>query len=324
MSNETFAPRPNPAAAGLARDETPLPAWRRLRQDDSRGLATAATDLGCAFPPPEEGFEEDDHFIYLPVSVLIRPPYGREEDATRQETIIFALGEDQLVTLEPRGGYAPFDRAPAILRRRPELARGAHGIMYALVQATNSSGHQIVEFASTALEGMAPQIRAVTDGVDADGREIGTDDIARALGDLNAKEELISRIQEGQLLLERAARYLRLEVDNADHALREQLDTLISDIQSVKEHAGFEHDKVRYLQQSVTASLNAKQNQVVKVFTIITAVFLPPTLIASLYGMNFAVMPELSWKWGFVFTIGLTLGAALLPLWYIKRKGWLR
>ena len=71
-------------------------------------------------------------------------------------------------------------------------------------------------------------------------------------------------------------------------------------------------------------SLNVRQNQVVKVFTIITAVFLPPTLIATFYGMNFSVMPELSWEWGFTATILLTLLAALLPLWYIKRKGWLR
>ncbi|MGH8489636.1 MAG: CorA family divalent cation transporter [Gammaproteobacteria bacterium] len=70
--------------------------------------------------------------------------------------------------------------------------------------------------------------------------------------------------------------------------------------------------------------LNIKQSQIVKVFTIITAVFLPPTLVATLYGMNFAVTPELSWKHGFSFSMLLTLLAALLPLIYIKRKGWLR
>lgn len=320
MSNEIVSPRPNLAAKGVVRDGLILPHWRRLQHDETPALAAAASEIGCVFPPAEDGFEEDEHFIYLPVSVLIRDP----DDMVRQASIIFGLGEGELVTLEPRGGYPPFDRAPAILKRRPELQHNAHGVMYALLQATNSAGHQVIEYASTALEGMNAQIHAVTAGVDKDGREINTDDIARSLNDLNAKEELISRIQEGQLLLERAARYLRLEVGSTDHELREQLDMLISDIGSVKEHAGFEHDKVRYLQQSVTASLNAKQNQVVKVFTIITAVFLPPTLIASLYGMNFAVMPELSWEYGFVFTIGLTLGAALLPLWYIKRKGWLR
>lgn len=62
---------------------------------------------------------------------------------------------------------------------------------------------------------------------------------------------------------------------------------LIADIDGVKQHASFEHDKVRYLQQSVMTWLDVKQNQIVKVFTIITAVFLPPTLIATFYGMNF-------------------------------------
>ena len=68
----------------------------------------------------------------------------------------------------------------------------------------------------------------------------------------------------------------------------------------------FEHDKVRYLQQASMGILNMQQNQIVKVFTILTAVFLPPTLVGTMYGMNFAHMPELSWKWGFPVTILLT------------------
>ncbi|OCF89445.1 hypothetical protein AW168_17150 [Nocardia brasiliensis] len=99
---------------------------------------------------------------------------------------------------------------------------------------------------------------------------------------------------------------------------------LIADIDGVKQHAGFEHDKVRYLQQSVMTWLDVKQNQIVKVFTIITAVFLPPTLIATFYGMNFTWMPELEWQHGFLATTLMTLVAAVIPLAYIKRKGWLR
>jgi magnesium transporter len=70
--------------------------------------------------------------------------------------------------------------------------------------------------------------------------------------------------------------------------------------------------------------LNVKQNQIVKVFTIITAVFLPPTLIATFYGMNFTWMSELDWQQGFLVTTLMTLVAALIPLAYIKHKGWLR
>lgn len=304
--------------AGLVPDQASLaPVWRRLRSDDAAGLGRAAADLGCRFPPPEEGYEEDAAFIYLPVSVL-----AREGHDVRQDQIAFALGDAVLVTREPAEGFVPFDRALAILRRRPGIPRTAHGVMYALLQAANSASNQILELASAALEGMNRKIRQIAEGYDDAGRELTTDDIGETMAELNDREELVSRILESQLLLARAARYLRAEVEDVE--LRGQIETLISDIQSIKEHAGFEHDKVRYLQQSVMTSLNVRQNQVVKVFTIITAVFLPPTLIATFYGMNFAVMPELSWEWGFTATILLTLLAALLPLWYIKRKGWLR
>ncbi len=138
---------------------------------------------------------------------------------------------------------------------------------------------------------------------------------------LNEKEDLILHCIESQLTLARTVRYLSGEVDNRSEADLQALVTeLAGDVAGIKEHAAFEHEKVRYLQGAVTNVLNIKQNQIVKVFTIITAVFLPPTLV----GMNFAVMPQLSWKHGFIYSMMLTLGAALLPLLYIKRRGWLR
>ncbi len=137
-----------------------------------------------------------------------------------------------------------------------------------------------------------------------------------------ARCETLSRVQESQLKLARAARHLRAETVDADIAQR--LDVLIADINGVKQHAGFEHDKVRYLQQAIMTSLDVKQAQIVKVFTIITAVFLPPTLIASFYGMNFTHMPELDRPYGFTLTVLVTLVAAVIPLAYIKRRGWLR
>jgi magnesium transporter len=138
------------------------------------------------------------------------------------------------------------------------------------------------------------------------------------------KEELYSRCLESQLSLACAARYLDAEVPESETELQSALQSLRGDINNVKEHAALEHDKVRYLQNAGLTSLNVKQNQIVKVFTIITAVFLPPTLVATFYGMNFSVMPELSWKHGFPASILLTLVSATLPLLYVKRKGWLR
>lgn len=293
--------------------------WLRLRRGDGAALAHAAAVHGCRFPAADDVFEEDARFLYLPVASLVRD--GSE---VRQQTVIFALGDDVLITLEPADGFAAFDRAPAMLARRPDLGAGRAAVMYVLLLALNANTDHVLGLASGALEGVNDRIRMIAEGVDETGQSIDSSDIHDAMADLNDKEELISRIQESQLLLERAARYLRLEIGGEARDLRQYVETLISDIASVKEHAGFEHDKVRYLQNSVMTSLSVKQNEIVKVFTIITAVFLPPTLVATFYGMNFAVMPELAWKHGFSFTIVLTLLAALLPLIYIKKKGWLR
>lgn len=293
--------------------------WLRLNAGDADGLARAQGELRCRFPLLAEGYEEDDHYVYLRITTMVRAG-----DEVRQETVLLALGDDILVTLEDGAGLPSFDRGLATLRRKPEFAADPRGVLYVLLRAMNTASEQIVELASASLEAMNAQIGLIMNGVDERGREIGVSDISGAMVELNDSEELVSRIQEGQLLLERAARYLRLDLSPEGAELWRHVEILLSDIASVKERAGFEHSKLRYLQNSVMTSLNVKQNQIVKVFTIITAVFLPPTLVATFYGMNFAVMPELAWKHGFPATIVLTLLAALLPLIYIKQKGWLR
>ena len=102
-------------------------------------------------------------------------------------------------------------------------------------------------------------------------------------------------------------RYLSDEVDNrTEQELQVLVNELAGDVAGTKEHAKFQHERVRYLQTAVTNVLNIKQNEIIKVFTIVTAVFLPPTLIGTLYGMNFAVMPELSWQHGFIYAMCLT------------------
>jgi magnesium transporter len=69
--------------------------------------------------------------------------------------------------------------------------------------------------------------------------------------------------------------------------------------------------------------INIEQNSIVKIFTVAAVIFLPPTLVASLYGMNFAHMPELQWKWGYPFSIGLMIASVVVPFVYCRRKGWL-
>jgi magnesium transporter len=69
--------------------------------------------------------------------------------------------------------------------------------------------------------------------------------------------------------------------------------------------------------------INLEQNKIIKIFSIAAVVFLPPTLVASIYGMNFRVLPELAWPWGYPFALGLMLLSGIAPYWIFKRKGWL-
>lgn len=293
--------------------------WVTAPADDLAAVARASAAHGVDFATAAGRVWEADDFVYLPVTVLLRDA-GR----LRRVAVIFALGDDVLVTYQPERHFPPFDKAVARMRRTPDLARTPQGVMHALLYALNEASERVIDRASDDLENMAEEIEQVTHGVDHLGRDIGVTDMQATIGSLNDAEQVVSRCQETQLSLARAARYLRTEIPPDETRLAQLVEVLVADIEGVKEHASYEHDKVRYLQQSIMTSLDVKQNQIVKIFTIITAVFLPPTLIATFYGMNFTVFPELDWEYGFPAAIGMTLIAALLPLIYIKRRGWLR
>ncbi|MEU5978320.1 CorA family divalent cation transporter [Streptomyces sp. NPDC047315] len=293
--------------------------WMQVPAGDAAALAKAERATGVDFAAAGDRVWEGDTFVYLPIAINVR-----SGTTVRRERLVFALGDDVLVTLQPEVPFPPFDKALARLRRLPHLAQSAHGVMYALLYALNEAQERVIDYASDALEAMSDEITLATDGYDDRGREIGVGNMQDTIARMNSAEEIVSRSQESQLLLARAARHLRAEAEGRTPALAPLIDVLIDDINGVKEHASYEHDKVRYLQQSIMTSLDVKQNQIVKVFTIITAVFLPPTLIATFYGMNFTNMPELTWKHGFLVTTLLTFVAALIPLWYIRRRGWLR
>lgn len=291
--------------------------WTQLRSDDTRALAEARTGLRADFSPVDSHVWESDEYVYLPVTVN-----ALRHDELERDSIIFALSETHLVTSQPDVPYPPFDKALARMRRTPHLITSPHGVFYALLYALNEASEKIIDHASSLLEDMADDIAGAISGTGERGREVGAAAMQETMMRMNDTEEIVSRVQESQLLLARAARHLRAEV--RDHDLAALVDTLTADIDGVKQHASFEHDKVRFLQQSIMTSLDVKQNQIVKAFTIITAVFLPPTLIATFYGMNFTYMPELTWEHGFLSTTLLTLVAALIPLSFIKWKGWLR
>ncbi len=102
-----------------------------------------------------------------------------------------------------------------------------------------------------------------------------------------------------------------------------RLRIIIKDISSLIEHANFNFTRLEYLQNSFLGLINIEQNKVIKIFTVVSMVFMPPTLIASIYGMNFQVMPELNWMIGYPLAISLMALSSVVMLAVSKRKKWL-
>ncbi|MHC8367530.1 CorA family divalent cation transporter [Pseudomonas sp. ZT5P21] len=295
--------------------------WLEVNAPTVEERASLQQRFGIETSPKISSVVEDGHFLYMRSKLLALDVNG----APHFGGVTFVLGEQVVAILCDDADFRPFDVALQRLRRKPANTQSPKAVLRVLLQMANDGADAVIDRIADELEKSAEEISEISDGYNASGKELGVPDLIDTMRALNDKEELISLCIEAQLSLARAVRYLSGEVDNVTEAdVQGLVNELTADVAGVKEHAYFEHEKVRYLQNAVTNILNIKQNQIVKVFTIITAVFLPPTLVGTFYGMNFAVMPELSWEHGFIYSMGLTLSAAVLPLVYIKRKGWLR
>lgn len=177
---------------------------------------------------------------------------------------------------------------------------------------------QKVENHADGLEDLLRALEAVSHMVleveDAD-LEDAIEDLAR-LEDSNGKMRLC--LMDTQRDISFLLRRLRKEADLSDR-LRETL----RDIETLMSHTSFVSDKINFLMDSTRGFINLEQNQIIKIFSIAAVVFLPPTLVASIYGMNFRFMPELQWLMGYPWALGLMVISGVAPYWFFKRKGWL-
>ncbi|MBQ7531688.1 MAG: magnesium/cobalt transporter CorA [Paludibacteraceae bacterium] len=114
-----------------------------------------------------------------------------------------------------------------------------------------------------------------------------------------------------------------LKCDFFPEELQPRLTMIIKDINSLFEYTRFGFDRLDYLQDTFLGLVNIEQNKIIKIFTVVNVIFLPPTLIASMYGMNFTNMPELDWRFGYPFSIGLMIVFTLIVLLIFRLKKWL-
>jgi len=112
-----------------------------------------------------------------------------------------------------------------------------------------------------------------------------------------------------------------LKSDKYKASLKNDVTIMLKDIKSLVDYTDFNFQRLDYLQNVFVGLLSIQQNKVIKIFTIVNVIFLPPTLIASIYGMNFQIMPELNWEYGYGVSVILMICSSILPIYIFKRKG---
>ncbi|MCQ2333106.1 MAG: magnesium/cobalt transporter CorA [Paludibacteraceae bacterium] len=171
---------------------------------------------------------------------------------------------------------------------------------------------------------------------DADMIEDTTDLITKLSSDINASdhvdEEVLIQIKDLQekvtIIRQNIMDKQRvisnfLKCDFFPEELQPRLTMIIKDINSLFDYTRFGFDRLDYLQDTFLGLVNIEQNKIIKIFTVVNVIFLPPTLVASMYGMNFDIMPELHWRFGYLFAIGLMIVFTLIVLLIFKLKKWL-
>jgi magnesium transporter len=145
------------------------------------------------------------------------------------------------------------------------------------------------------------------------------------LRELGQTGDLISKQRESLVSIERMLLFVTATYRAAkvDKELRDQMRTVLRDLQSLEEHATFQANKIQFLLDATLGLVNLEQNNIIKLFSVMAVVFMPPTLIASIYGMNFKYIPELEWRAGYPLALLLMIFAAVMPYFFFRWKRWL-
>ena len=293
------------------------PVWVDLKSPTIDEKALVHARFGIAIPDDivDDDLEESARFYEEDNGELhIRSDFLIDDDvAPRNVRAAFILYQQVLFSVHDED--LPVFRLLRLRARRiPALIEDAKDVLLKLYDAD-------AEYSADALEGIYDSLEAVGAGVlkqDVDDKAAGA-----ALAAIAKEEDLNGRIRRNVMDTRRAVSFMmRSRMLNAEQF--EEARQILRDIDSLDSHTAFLFDKINFLLDATVGFININQNKIIKIFSVASVALLPPTLIASLYGMNFKNMPELDWSFGYPFAIVLMVVSVAVPLVYFRRKGWLR
>lgn len=262
-------------------------------------------------------YREDDA-LFLTANFL----YGVDSGDYSSTAITFVLTNTTLVTVRYASPKAFTVFAARAQRQPAALLTSADAVMLHLFEQIVDRLADILERVGADMDRASQRtFRAARANIKANRRD---DQLKETLITLGQVGEVTTRTSETLLGLNRILAFVSAEkaiaVRKENQAL---IKTLVRDVRSLVDHANFLNSKAQFLLDAVLGVINVEQNAIIKTFTVASVALMPPTLIASIYGMNYVNMPELKWEYGYPLAIALMIGSAILPVWYFRRKGWL-
>lgn len=264
---------------------------------------------------PSELIYAENGARYMTARILC----SSDSDAPRLADVSFILTDRALVTVrydEPRSFVLFHNRAakPGGCGRQPEA------VLDGLIEA-------IVDRAAEILRQLGDKIDKVSAKVfQANGQDVEQGGAFRPIiREIGQYGQIISNVRESLVSIERVLLFLAANLQRPQKlsGFQPEWRTTVRDVQAIEQHATFLNDKMQFILDATLGLVSIEQNKIIKLFSVVAVVMMPPTLIASVYGMNFKVMPELDWWFGYPLALVAMVAAAVLPYALFRWKKWL-
>jgi magnesium transporter len=234
----------------------------------------------------------------------------REEENAFNDTVSFIIKDNYIITVRYRE-LKTFREFVRRLLTNPSIYKTGFHVFSSILEIKIASDSDVLENVSKEISKLGKIVSS------------GNLDVTETVFEsISYYEDLNMTIRESLIDKQRVLSSL-LKSYKVPEDVREELRILIKDVNSLIDYTKFNFERLSYLQNTFLGLLNIEQNKVIKIFTVIATIFIPPTLIASIYGMNFENMPELHWQYGYFYALILMFLSASVPIFFFKRKRWL-
>lgn len=264
---------------------------------------------------PSSRLYRDGEAVFAAAQIVIRG----DSDKPRTTSVAFVLKGETLLTVRYEESRV-FDLFSAECERTPANAVSGPTALVGLLEAIVDRTSELLETVGGAVDDLPDRIHPQADGTR---RRRDIDELQTVLAEIQLLHRRTAKARESLVSLGRMIGFLMAQPEFKGAEVRSRAKSIARDIVSLSDHASFVAQNIQFVLDAALGMVGVEQNAIVKFFSVVAVVLLPPSLIAGIYGMNFEIMPELTWDFGYPLAIGLMIASAILPYLWCRRRGWL-